>query len=531
MPAPLIDNRTYRQEQRALLILIVYRVLLACLLLAVVYGEFRLKISGPSHPELFRLISFSYLGLVLLSGLTFYKNWFSAGNQALAMFLVDCIVIPLLIHNGGGMTTALGSLLASSIALTSLLVRGRLVLFLAAIATFGVFAGELYSSGIQGFDTRAFTQAGLLGAVYFAIAVLAATLSLRVRESESLAQQRARELADLAEINQQIIQQMSTGVLVSNHQAEILYLNQAARRLLDITEERKPSHLGRASPLLDRLWRQWRAAPEVESSAGQTLETEHNQLRVHFRPSGLDNSCTLIFLEDASEAMRQARQIKLASLGRLTAGIAHQIRNPLSSINHAGQLLAESQGISAADRRLLEIIQGNSKRVNETIESILQLSRRQEPRHEALDALAWLQRFLADFSQLHNLPPQQLQLSGQGRYLLWVDSQQLEQVLTNLCENALRHSGRGEQTLIRLQLDQDDIGQPRLSLCDNGSGLSPLALERLFEPFFTTRSDGTGLGLYIARELCEANNIGLKPLPANPGACFALVFRQGDARG
>ncbi|MBF0256988.1 MAG: PAS domain-containing protein [Gammaproteobacteria bacterium] len=529
MPDPLADNRAYRQEQRALLILIVYRALLASLLLAIVYGEFQLKISGPSNPDIFKWVSFGYIGMLGLSGLTFYKNWFSAGNQALAMFLLDCIIIPLLIHSGGGLTTALGSLLASSIALTSLLVRGRLVLFLAAIATFGIFSGQLYSSGFPGFDGRDYTQVGLLGAVYFAIALLAVTLSSRVRESESLAQQRAQELADLAQINQQIIQQMSTGVLVSNNQGEINYLNQAARRLLGISEARKPQNLSEANDQLAHLWRNWQEEPEFADS--QTLETGPSQLRAHFSPSGIGNSCTLIFIEDASEAMRQARQIKLASLGRLTAGIAHQIRNPLSSISHASQLLAESEAISAADLRLLEIIRSNSKRVNDTIESILQLSRRQEPRREEIKPKAWLQRFIDSLVRRQGLQPEQVQLHCNIDCRLQVDSLQLEQVLSNLCENALRHSGRGAETQIQLRLDLDDIDQPRLSLCDNGAGLSTLALERLFEPFFTTRSDGTGLGLYIARELCEANNISLKPLSSASGACFQLLFRQGDAHG
>jgi two-component system sensor histidine kinase PilS (NtrC family) len=527
MPILTTDDKRYRQEQRGLLILIVYRVMLAALLLLVLYGNFKLNITAPTDRALFVYTIFGYLGMVSLSGLTFFRQWVSPANQALAMFLVDCIAIPLMIHTGGGITSALGILLSSSIALTSLLVRGRLVLFLAAIATFGIFSGEIYQSGLQNIDTKGFTLAGLLGSVYFAIALLAVVLSRRVRESESLAQQRADDLAELARLNEQIIEQMDTGVVVSSHDGNIRYFNQAARLLLGISGE-CPKSLLLAHRQLEQLRSNW--LQDSDFADQQSLETEQRQLRAHFRRSGVGNSCTLIFLEDASEAMKQARQIKLASLGRLTAGIAHQIRNPLSSINHAGQLLAESTTIDPADHRLTEIIRSNALRVNAIIESILQLSRRQEPRWEWIVLQPWLERFIHTFAKQHDHPAKQITLiptTGSPQLQVRVDSMQLEQILGNLCENALRHSGRGAETCLTLGL-QEDTGRYRLRLCDNGRGLPAENAEKLFEPFFTTGSDGTGLGLYIARELCEANGISLAPVPSDTGACFLLTFRQGE---
>lgn len=519
------DLKRYQQEQRALLILFVYRLMLCGVLLMLIYGGFRLKIGGPQDLALFAVTSFGYLGLVGLSGLVFYKEWLSPVNQALAMFLADAIAIPLLIHGGGGATAALGILLASSIALTSLLVRGQTVLFLAAIATFAVFSIEIYSSGSLGFDSRAYSRGGLLGSVYFAIALLAVTLSRRIRESEYLAEQRAREVADLARLNEQIIQQMATGVVVSSTGGRISYFNQAARLLLDISGN-KPETLLLAHPQLERLRLRWLHEPEFTDH--QMVETAQCQLRAQFRRGGIGDTCLLIFLEDASEAMQQARQIKLASLGRLTAGIAHQIRNPLSSINHASQLLAESAAIGEDDRRLTEIIRHNALRVNGIIESILQLSRRQEARQEALHLAAWLTSFSQDFDGRHGLDWNPISLHiepGAGSAQVLVDVMQLDQVLDNLCDNALRHGGRESGLEIRLRLLR---GPERtlLQVADNGNGLSETARDRLFEPFFTTRSDGTGLGLYIARELCEANGITLSPLPCDRGTCFQLAFRQ-----
>lgn len=523
-------TRSEFQEQRALLLLLVYRLLLGSLLLALLYSDFQKIINSASHPVLLLFVSFGYLSLTLISGIVLANRWFSATRQALTMFLVDAICIPLFIASGSSHADTLGILLASSIALTSLLLRGNLIYFLAAIATFSLFAASIYQSKLPGFDSRDISYAGILGLAYFAIALLATALGRRVRDSEALAEHHALEAADLAHLNEQIIQQMSIGILVCNKDGRISYINQAARQLLEISGN-NPNLLRDAHSELDRLRNRWLEGRLTTGQQG--LETQQLQLHVQFRPSGYGSTNLLIFIKDASEAMREARQIKLASLGRLTAGIAHQIRNPLSSIHHAGQLLDEAEQLDQADRRLLNIIQSNSARVNKIIESILELSRRQEARLEPLRLKPWLERFIEGFVKEHRLEQGQLQLlmqNCQKEPQILADATQLEQVLENLCDNALHHGERGKAIRIELTLGCTPQSQCCLRVQDNGQGMPEFTRDHLFEPFYTTRSDGTGLGLYIARELAEANNIFLEALPSEQGMIFQLTFRgsQGE---
>lgn len=518
-------TRSEFQEQRALLLLLAYRLLLGSLLLALLYSDFQKIIGNASHPVLLLFASFGYLSLTLISGIVLANRWFSATWQALTMFLVDAICIPLLIASGSSHSDTLGILLASSIALTSLLLRGNLIYFLAAIATFSLFAGTFYQNGTPGFDSRDISYAGILGLAYFAIALMATVLGRRIHDSEALAARHALEIADLAQLNEQIIQQMSTGILVCNKDGYISFINQAARQLLEVSGN-NPRLVKEAHAELDRLRTRWLQGQL--STAQQGLETQQYQLQVQFRHSGRGNDRLLIFIKDASEAMREARQIKLASLGRLTAGIAHQIRNPLSSIHHACQLLDEATQLTQADRRLLNIIQSNSTRVNKIIESILELSRRQEPQLELLRLMPWLKRFIEGFVKEHHLEDQQLQLLAldcQNEPKLSADSTQLEQILENLCDNALHHGERGKAIRIELTLGCNLQNQHWLRVKDNGQGTPEFTREHLFEPFYTTRSDGTGLGLYIARELAEANNIFLEALPSDQGMIFQLTFR------
>jgi two-component system sensor histidine kinase PilS (NtrC family) len=191
-------------------------------------------------------------------------------------------------------------------------------------------------------------------------------------------------------------------------------------------------------------------------------------------------------------------------------------------------LLDEAEQLDKADRRLLNIIQSNVIRVNKIIESILELSRRQEPRLEQLNLKTWLERFMENFTKEHQLQEGQLQLVAQEyakEPLASVDATQLEQILENICDNALHHGERGKATRIELLLGNNLLGQHWLRIHDNGQGMPEFTREHLFEPFYTTRSDGTGLGLYIARELAEANNIFLEALPSEQGMVFQLTFR------
>ena len=286
--------------------------------------------------------------------------------------------------------------------------------------------------------------------------------------------------------------------------------------------------LEECAPPLAHQYRAWlknpaRKRPDFRATSGG------RDLRATFTPmGGTDSPSTLIVLEDTAQLTAQAQQLKLASLGRLTAGIAHEIRNPLGAISHASQLLDESAQLPATDKRMIQIIQHNSNRVNEVVESILKLSRQDNPHTKPLDLAPWLDEQIADIRKTHGLGAAQIQKQTDPEDTRVVaDPGQLRQVIDVLCDNAVRHFDRAPELLnIRLVGGITvESGGPFLELRDNGPGIPRKAEDNLFEPFFTTRNEGTGLGLYIARQLCEANNIRLEYLrQPTGGSCFRLSF-------
>ena len=236
---------------------------------------------------------------------------------------------------------------------------------------------------------------------------------------------------------------------------------------------------------------------------------------------------TLIFLDDISQIAQQAQQLKLASLGRLTAGIAHEIRNPLGAISHAAQLLQESDELTGPDQRLAQIIQDQSRRMNLVIENVLQLSRRRQAEPQLLDLKYWLHRFASEFRNASG-PGQTLHIeTNSGTIQTRMDPHQLTQVLTNLVQNGLRYSSQKNKVgQVWLKLFRDpESDLPVLEVMDDGAGVPAEQVQHIFEPFYTTENKGTGLGLYISRELCESNQARLDYRPRETGgSCFRITF-------
>ena len=240
----------------------------------------------------------------------------------------------------------------------------------------------------------------------------------------------------------------------------------------------------------------------------------------------------VIFLEDTEVLRQQAQQLKMAALARLAASIAHEVRNPLSAISNAAQLLRESTDQDDREtRRLLEIIMDHGKRVNEIVENITQLSRRDRTSRERTPLLNWAHDFVAQYSQGADTPVEAIEIVGDVDDLeVCVDPSQIYQVVTNLCQNAIRHSDPyNGQKLIRLQVGLDIGDRPYLEVIDWGKGIPPEIAQNIFDPFFTTTSQGTGLGLYISRELCEGNGALLQLMPpGEKGSRFRITFARAE---
>ena len=504
-----------------------YRLLLAILLVALFFSGAGPFFLGVHNPALFAGIGICYLGLAAAAGLPLYLHTPNAQQQAYLLLGIDILAIPLLMHASGGVTTGLGMLLLISIAFGSSVMRGRNALGFAALATFAILGEQFYSQTYNVFPNTAYTQAGMLGASFFAMAILADALSRRLRESEQLASQRGLDLANLEQLNEYVIQHIQTGVVVVDTGRRVRLMNEAAWHLLGIPSAATGLLLAQLSPELSAqltAWEQNREDPPTfrPGTGSRELQTGFARLGEGLRAG------TLIFLDDTATVSQRAQQLKLASLGRLTASIAHEIRNPLGAISHAGQLLEESDALIPADQRLIDIIRNNSARVNEIVENVLQISRRQSAKPKEIRLEPWLKEFVEEFQQYHALSAKNLQVTIQPQNsVVRADPGQLRQILTSLCDNALSHFNRDRGEL-QLQISGGvltNTGGPFLEIRDNGPGIDPEAARQIFEPFFTTRTSGSGLGLYIAKELCEANRLVLEHIQSpGDGCCFRISF-------
>jgi two-component system sensor histidine kinase PilS (NtrC family) len=243
---------------------------------------------------------------------------------------------------------------------------------------------------------------------------------------------------------------------------------------------------------------------------------------------GKGGSDTLVFLEDSAQVAQQLQHIKLAALGRLTAGIAHEIRNPLASISHAAQLLSESPTTSGGDRRLKQIIHENAKRASRIITNVMELSRRDRAKPEDIVLKPWLEEFCREFMRGFSSPRPEIEIRiDPGDLGVRFDTSHLHQIVWNLCTNACTHgTPPGRTPRIRLAAEMDEKrSRPYLDIIDFGPGIPKAEARKMFEPFFTTQPRGTGLGLYISREICEANRSQLQYVrQSDGGSCFRITF-------
>lgn len=526
----LADSIQTREQSRwALVMFFLYRLVLSTTMLVSFVTGLAPSFLGKTEPRVFLVSSLLFFGLVLINGLMLFRKHLDVEPQTHFMVATDILAITLLMHSSGGVESGLGMLLVVSVAAGSLLTEGRTVLLMAAWAAIAALGEQAYSHWAQSFERTAYTQAGMLGVLVFAMAILAHTLASQARRNEELAGRRSLDLANLEQLNDYIIQHAHIGVLVLNPRSQIHLANDAAIKMLGAEGNALGQPLKEVSADLSALYLKWRRTPEQPVDPVYTQGDK--ELLVQFTPLGEEGHAgTIVSIEDNSTRSAEAQKDKLVSLGRLTASIAHEIRNPLGAIGHAGQLLGESPDLDPTDRRLVEIIRNNTTRLNDIIENVLQLSRRNPSQPKTLLLQECLAEFVSQYRQSHphfeeafviNLPSQHLYVRA--------DPSQMHQVLTVLCDNSLTHFN-GPVEILRIQLRAgltDTNARVVLEVVDNGPGIPPEKVPHLFEPFFTTRAQGTGLGLYIAKELCDVNEVHIKYRESKPrGSCFRLTFLQ-----
>jgi two-component system sensor histidine kinase PilS (NtrC family) len=322
-----------------------------------------------------------------------------------------------------------------------------------------------------------------------------------------------------------VIRDMQDGILVVDGDGRIRQSNPRAAQLLGPLPSGRWPSIADYAPEIARLLEGWRRGSDTTFMQLRASRSA-GELQVHFVPIGAgEPSAAVIFVEDVGRMRQQAQQMKLVALGRLTASIAHEIRNPLSSIGHAAQLLDEDGAVGGGGRRLLDIIRGNVFRLDRIVQEVLYLNRRDRAQPEAIDAHVYLPQFAQEFGLVEKVPAEAIDVQVRTRQRLWFDRQHLDQVLWNVVRNAWRH-GRKQPGSVRIAAGPaDGPGLLALDVIDDGPGISREAQAHLFEPFFTTEAQGTGLGLYIARELCEGNGARIEYVDDSGGGHFRITLK------
>ena len=522
------DATSQRQTWRPLELLNVYRLISSALLTFVALAHVQFIPLGEQNPALFIVVGIGYLLAALLFVITLHARAPGFQLQLYAQALVDIVCIVLLTYASGGIRSGLGTLLIVTLAGSGMLMSGRMAVLYAAISALAILGEESYLWISSAARDASFTHAGLLGATYFLTALLAHGLARRARESEALAAQRGVDLANMQQLTEYEIQRLQTGVIVIDQHQRLRLINASAWHLLGFPVNPTRETLATLSPELAQHLAEKQHQPDTEPQIVRPTAASPELLPRFAKLGQTERSGTLIFLEDTAALAQQAQQMKLASLGRLTASIAHEIRNPLGAISHAGQMLAESPQLAEGDVRLTEIIRDHSSRMNAIVENVLQLSRRQRARPQELALKPWLEQFISDFCLTQNIGAEHITLDvNPSDMMVRMDPQQLHQILWNLCHTGVRYSiARTGTPRLRLRAGLTaDAHTPFLDVIDFGAGVAPEAVDHLFEPFFTTETTGTGLGLYISRELCESNlaRLHYMAMPGG-GSSFRITF-------
>jgi two-component system sensor histidine kinase PilS (NtrC family) len=503
---------------------------------------------APGAPQWTLVASLVYFGCgAVFAGLALYVHRrFLA--QVVGQLLLDLAAITALVVTGGGVASGWAILFLLPLAGASLLLPSLLVFFICAVAALAL----LVDAGVRALspdssDSLLF-QAGVFGAALFAVTALLRALSTRVAAQERLARARGRDLQNQLAINRLVIAQMEQGVIVVDRTTQVRANNRAARRMLGLEAQAQLTGVRLADlpegQELASAFLAWVDAGRSEGAWSNTVPASGSDGTVPFearmqarfaRPAASTTDEFVIFMEDVRDVEDRAQQLKLAAMGRLTASIAHEIRNPLAAISHAGQLLNED----ARDpmlKRLSAIVRENTHRLNRLVEDVLRVARREPPLGEELEIAEFVRNFLTEFTRDRGLQPATVQLETPAGLSVKFEQSHLRQVLYNLVDNALRYAS-GQPGSVRIVIELAPEGdRPQLWVFDDGPGVPFDARSALFEPFFTTRSQGTGLGLYLAREFCVTNRAELtyaahRELDGSTREGFLLRFGRGAPAG
>lgn len=513
-------------QARAINVLNIFRFVLSLIFIALYLFMNKGLLWSNDGAALFFNLSIAYFLFSITSLLVGPLKSASQPHILPLQVVIDIFFITLLMHAAGGIQSGLGLLLIISIVTASVVSNGRLALFYAAIASLCLLLEQSYQIAQLDQLAISYTHTVMLSLSCFATAWLAYSLAKRMQHSEALASARGIDIENLSQINTLITQEMQDGVIVVDEKLNIRHYNLQAKSLLTLPDNKLGSiELISHVPEIATAFNSWLENNDTVNNS--IVSIGNRELKLRFMPvNQLRNLGAVICVQDVSQIQSKAQQTKLAALGRLTANIAHEIRNPLSAISHANQLLQEEKNISAPTTRMLQIIEDNIGRIDQIIKDVLELNRRDRTQQVKIELNEFLTDFYTQFCAFEKVPTSHFKLIPLSKkQVVSFDKRHLTQILWNLCKNGWTHSQQQPNSIILncLELGKDGLN---IQIMDDGSGVAEKDRSRLFEPFFTTQSTGNGLGLYISRELAEANGASLEYKALAQGSAFLVHLKS-----
>ena len=510
---------------RSLFYLNLYRMLLAVFLSTASLTSVSVGSLGSRNPELFIYTSFSYAFLSLLFAFLIHYDWPGYIIQCRLQILVDIIITILLYNASSGRGSGIEILFFITVSASGILLGGRAALITASTATILLILEHFYEILTNQQPPGGLTSLGFIGSGLFITAFIIYYLTLLLRKTEIEVAEKNITLQKMGHINQLIVEQLESGIIVVDQFSQVILFNNSARELLTA-----PDNLNIPLPLDSLLNKislndiyfskiSHEKESKIELPSGKTIIA-------HYKPLGdkAENGYLILF-DDYSQIEKEKRNEKFIAMGRLSASIAHEIRNPLGAICHAGQLLAESPGIYKEDVRLVEIIEGQSRRIDQIIKTVLGLGQENEQNLQKISVYDWLNRVINDFTRENRLTEDSILLSGDHIISAYGDPTQLRQVIQNLLTNSLRYADTSKSPIVMIDISENTSGEGcTIGLSDNGPGIDRSIQDKVFEPFFTTSSTGNGLGLFIARKICLSNGASLEYIHKESGNGYFVLM-------
>ena len=452
-------------------------------------------------PKIFYIWAAVYAGITLIS--IIWPHWVRQENDKLpnASAVVDIVMIMALVYLTGGIGTGVGILVLPFVATSCMLSYGKFPALYAGFTTVCIlcvmFLSDQLSLNVETWDGRNIGTAIVLIGASFAVAYLTSYSAAFLRDATASARKHKRNYNRVRGLNQLVLNRVQEAVIVIDPELKVWLFNcQAKNYFSGLAAEHK-------EPIFEDLVARWLLNPEKSFEADIHL----HRFSMHVRAVPMvqeDGKLLMLFLRSLREIAAEAMATKLASLGQLTANLAHEIRNPMSAIRHANDLLQENIE-DPVSKKLHGIIDGNIRRIDKMLEDISTLNKKDNLGRESINLMKFWLAFKQEFTLNNPSSVGCIKMGMQGKNLtVTADPMHVQQIMWNLCNNAWRHSTKGSDA-IKVSIKPSGKLNVSIVVSDDGPGAAPEIRNQLFEPFFTTEKGGTGLGLYVARELAHAN--------------------------